>query len=90
MVINQGLAGPKRMAKAARDGQPVNIPAPPRFSNGVTEETRKSALLDLRSWTKEMFSRQIRKTAARRVSLSEKILRASVRNSFEEPSKKNF
>ena len=26
MVINQGLVGPKRMAKAARDGHRVNIP----------------------------------------------------------------
>ncbi len=26
MVINQGLVGPKRMAKAARDGHMVNIP----------------------------------------------------------------
>ena len=31
MVINQGLAGPKRMPKGARDGQPVNIPAPLYF-----------------------------------------------------------
>ena len=28
MVINQGLVGPKRMAKAARDGHGVNIPQP--------------------------------------------------------------
>ena len=28
MDINQGLVGPKAMAKAAADGQQVNIPAP--------------------------------------------------------------
>ena len=27
MAINHGLGGPKAMAKAAADGQPVNIPA---------------------------------------------------------------
>ena len=27
MAINYGLGGPKAMAKAAADGQPVNIPA---------------------------------------------------------------
>ena len=27
MIINQGLVGPKRMAKAGRDGQTVNIPS---------------------------------------------------------------
>ncbi len=26
MIINEGLVGPKRMAKAARDGHMVNIP----------------------------------------------------------------
>ena len=31
MVISQGLVGPKAMARAAANGQPVNIPAPPRF-----------------------------------------------------------
>ena len=29
MEISQGLGGPKVMAKAAADGQPVNIPALP-------------------------------------------------------------
>jgi len=28
MAINYGLGGPKAMARAAADGQPVNIPAP--------------------------------------------------------------
>lgn len=32
MAINYGLGGPKAMAKAAADGQPVNIPALPFFS----------------------------------------------------------
>ena len=57
MVINQGLAGPKPMAKAAGDGQPVNIPALPYSSDGVTEEIKESALLNLRFCTKEVFSR---------------------------------
>jgi hypothetical protein len=32
MEINGGLGGPKAMAKAAADGQLVNIPVPPSFS----------------------------------------------------------
>ena len=38
LAINHGLGGPKRMAKAARDGQPVNIPALPPF---ISEGQRK-------------------------------------------------
>ena len=34
LAINHGLGGPKAMAKAAADGQPVNIPARP---HGDTE-----------------------------------------------------
>ena len=37
MLIIQGLVGPKPMAKAAGDGQTVNIPLPSYFFNGVTE-----------------------------------------------------
>ena len=50
MVIIQGLVGPKAMAKAAADGQTVNIPLPPYFSNGTTESCNLSDLLDYRSW----------------------------------------
>jgi len=32
LAINHGLGGPKAMAKAAADGQLVNIPAPLTFS----------------------------------------------------------
>jgi len=31
MAINYGLGGPKAMAKAAADGEPVNIPARPHI-----------------------------------------------------------
>ena len=34
MAISHGLGGPKAMAKAAADGQLVNIPAPQSFSMG--------------------------------------------------------
>ena len=34
MTISQRLGGPKAMAKAEADGQPVNIPALPFFSMG--------------------------------------------------------
>jgi len=34
MAINHGLGGPKAMAKAAANGQLVNIPALPLFSMG--------------------------------------------------------
>jgi len=47
MLINQGLGGPKAMAKAVADGQMVNIPSRPYFSNGVTKEMSESVSLDL-------------------------------------------
>ena len=47
MTINGGLVGPKPMAKAAGDGQQVNIPAPLFCFNGVTERSMSGALLDL-------------------------------------------
>lgn len=34
MYIIQGLVGPKAMAKAAADGQQVNIPAPAHIAMG--------------------------------------------------------
>ena len=49
MFVSQGLVGPKPMAKAAGDGQLVNIPALPYVFDGVTEGCTWSALLDLRS-----------------------------------------
>ena len=53
MTINGGLVGPKPMAKAAGDGQQVNIPAPPCNFDGVTERSIRSGLLDFRSWHKD-------------------------------------
>ena len=47
MEINGGLGGPKAMAKAAADGQLVNIPVPSLDIDGVTEEIKRSALLVL-------------------------------------------
>ena len=55
MEISQGLVGPKPMAKAAGDGQQVNIPALPQIYYGVTKEKRQSALLDLRSLSEKCF-----------------------------------
>jgi len=45
LAINHGSGGPKAMAKAAVDGQLVNIPALPCFFEVVTEDIRMSALL---------------------------------------------
>ena len=46
MEISQGLGGPKVMAKAAADGQPVNIPALPfSFFDGGTKESRLNVLV---------------------------------------------
>ena len=45
LAINHGLGGPKAMAKAAVDGQLVNIPALPYVFNMVTREIKRSALL---------------------------------------------
>ena len=50
MNINRGLVGPKPMAKAAGDGQQVNIPAPLYFFDVVTEDVDVSLLLDLSCW----------------------------------------
>ena len=55
MLIIQGLGGPKAMAKAAADGQTVNIPSLPRFFDGVTKFCRRSALLDSRSRREDAF-----------------------------------
>ncbi len=44
-VIDGGLGGPKAMAKAEAEGQPVNIPAPQCFSDGVTRWSRLSVLM---------------------------------------------
>ena len=44
--IDGGLGGPKVMAKAATDGQLVNIPVPPySLSDGVTERSRFGILM---------------------------------------------
>ena len=73
MMIIQGLVGPKAMAKAAADGQQVNIPAPRYFFDGVTEEINKSRLLDFGCWYQEMFSRQIRRTDLIQISRIDKM-----------------
>ena len=50
--IDGGLGGPKRMAKAARDGQLVDIPALSYIFDGGTECSMRGVLLDLRSCRK--------------------------------------
>ena len=45
LSINHGLGGPKAMAKAAADGQQVNIPARPHHHIQRTKEIRKRVLL---------------------------------------------
>ena len=90
MVINQGLVGPKAMAKAAADGQPVNIPALSIISDEGTEEITWSVLLDSRSCDTEVFSRQIRRIAFGQISRHEKTSRLGGGNFMEEPSKKIF
>ena len=40
LSINHGLGGPKVMAKAAADGQLVNIPALPLFFKAVTKKIK--------------------------------------------------
>ena len=45
LAINHGLGGPKVMAKAAADGQQVNIPARPHSHIWKTKEIKLSALL---------------------------------------------
>ena len=45
MLISGGLGGPKAMAKAAADGQLVNIPVRPLDIDGVTKKIKRSALL---------------------------------------------
>ncbi len=43
--IDGGLGGPKAMAKAAAEGQSVNIPTQPLTIDGVTEKIRLSVLM---------------------------------------------
>jgi hypothetical protein len=52
LAINHGLGGPKAMAKAAADGQPVNIPARPHNHIRVTKDIKRSALLVWHSYPK--------------------------------------
>jgi len=60
LAINHGLGGPKAMAKAAADGQLVNIPARPDVYNQVTKEINSYALLVWYSWRQASDARQIR------------------------------
>ena len=43
--IDGGLGDPKAMAKAAAEGQSVNIPTRPLIIDGVTEKIRLSVLM---------------------------------------------
>jgi len=54
MFINQGLVGPKEKPRGEAEGQPVNIPAPFRFFNGVTKFSSLSDLLDYHSLFKDV------------------------------------
>ena len=50
LAINHGLGGPKAMAKAAADGQTVNIPSRPHVLKKGTKERGRSALLVWHPW----------------------------------------
>ena len=50
LAINHGLGGPKAMAKAAVDGQLVNIPARPNVYNQATKKINLHGLLVFYSW----------------------------------------
>jgi len=63
MAINHGLGGPKAMAKAAAEGQPVNIPARQISRDGVTKETSPNALMVWRFQYQEFPPRKIRADA---------------------------
>ncbi len=59
--IDGGLGGPKAMAKAAVEGQPVNIPVRRRkHTDGVTKKISSSVLMVWRFRRKESHFRQIR------------------------------
>ena len=58
MAISHGLGGPKVMAKAAADGQLVNIPARRHsLSDGGTGHKRKSGLMVFHRLLVELYSR---------------------------------
>ncbi len=46
-LIRVGLVGPKPRARAVGDGQQVNIPEPPGWSEGVTQQGSLACLLDM-------------------------------------------
>jgi len=51
LAINHGLGGPKAMAKAAADGQLVNIPARPRNYPSRDEGNKLACLIGLAWFT---------------------------------------
>ena len=68
--IGGGLGGPKAMAKAATEGQQVNIPALPYVdADGVTERSSPSVLMVWRSLLRAAF-RKIRMPLSPRKKIS--------------------
>ena len=45
-LIRVGLVGPKLRPKGVGDGQQVNIPVPPEWSDGVTQKGRPAKVGD--------------------------------------------
>jgi len=62
MEISGGLGGPKAMAKAAADGQLVNIPVRPLDIDEVTKKIKESALLVWHYWCLGWSDKQICRT----------------------------
>src|SRR5699024_8997633 len=60
----QGKSGPKPRPKGVGDGRQVDIPVPPRnrSSDGVTQEDRKSARMEVCAQAVRELDRQIRPT----------------------------
>ena len=91
MAINYGLGGPKAMAKAAADGQPVNIPALPYIFDGGTKHSRFCALM---VWRPSITEGDIGKSVSHPLSSGPLKIEASWRFSSdkltERASAKNF
>ena len=46
-MIRVGLVGPKPRPRGVGDGYPVNIPEPPKMSEGVTQNGKPAGPLDM-------------------------------------------
>ena len=55
-LIRVGLVGPKPRPRGVGDGQQVNIPVPPEWSDGGTQEGRPSRVMKVLGRTRRVMT----------------------------------